>query len=150
MSSSEEGRDDRRGPAGPEEKAAGEGVDAASGLAADAAGPEAPKEKPSEEDDQKDATKPAREASHKPGGARKNWHRKDGDDDTWTCPDCKRVIKNHPASKDQHRVSAYCFSHRLWNAHAFDDWSLCEKYGKEWAAGPDRYGMRSVVAGSTR
>ena len=33
MSSSEEGRDDRRGPAGPEEKAAGEGADAAMQLA---------------------------------------------------------------------------------------------------------------------
>ena len=33
MSSSEESRDDRRGPAGPEENAGGEGVDAASGLA---------------------------------------------------------------------------------------------------------------------
>ena len=57
---------------------------------------------------QEEKAQHARQASRKPGGARKNWQRRDGDSDAWTCPDCRRIIKNLQSSKDQHRVSAYC------------------------------------------
>eukprot|EP00435_Cladocopium_sp_Y103_P016906 s1875_g4.t1 len=150
--SSDTDRSDRRGPDTKPEEAAAEGADAAAAAdPADAEGKDAAADpadkKSSKEDEGKDAAHvkpaPAREASRKPGGARKNWRRKDGDDDTWTCPDCHRVIKDQPCSKDQNRVSAYCFSFRLWNAHAFgSDWAACEEYGKKWAAEPDRYDIR--------
>lgn len=145
-SSSEESlRDDRRGPDEEVVKAgdvpAGT-VEGAACLHAAAGDAEPAEKKKVEDEDRQDGAKSKKDAKHKPGGARKNWHRKDGDDDTWTCPDCNRVIKDHPASKDQHRVSAHCFAHRLWNAHAFSTWPLCEQYGKEWASGPDRFEIR--------
>lgn len=91
---------------------------------------------------QEEKAKHARQASRKPGGARKNWQRRDGDSDTWTCPDCRRIIKNLQSSKDQHRVSAYCLSYRLWTAHCFEDWQTCKKYGEQWAEYPEGYEIR--------
>ena len=89
-----------------------------------------------------DRKQPQPSQSRKPGGARKNL-RKAGDPDTWECPDCYRVIADNEASKDQHRVSAYCFARRLWNVGAFyGDWPTCEKYGKEWANDPEAYELR--------
>jgi hypothetical protein len=142
-SSRSRSRSDRRGPS---PKKASEDVEAK--ASADASAPEGAVEP-------KTSTKPAEAAaeagtpaqpsysqSRRPGGARKNV-RKAGDAGTWECPDCYRVIQDNESSKDQHRVSAYCFSRRLWKVGAFyGDWPTCEKYGKEWANDPDAYELR--------
>ena len=118
-SSRSRSRSDRRGPS---PKKASEDVEAK--ASADASAPEGAVEP-------KTSTKPAEAAaeagtpaqpsysqSRRPGEARKNV-RKAGDAGTWECPDCYRVIQDNESSKDQHRVSAYCFSRRLWKVGAF-------------------------------
>ena len=142
-------RSDRRGPSEPaadsvakpseDGAAAPEGVDGetTSEKAVAAVRTEKHASQPAD-----DRTQPRPSQSRKPGGARKNW-RKAGDPDTWECPDCLRVIADNEASKDQHRVSAYCFARRLWKVGAFyGDWPTCEKYGKEWANDPEAYELR--------
>lgn len=142
-SSRSRSRSDRRGPT-PEKASEDAEPKASADAAAVASAPEGAVEP-------KTATKPAEAAapaqpsysqSRKPGGARKNL-RKAGDAGTWECPDCYRVIQDNESSKDQHRVSAYCFSRRLRKVGAFyGDWATCEKYGKEWANDPDAYELR--------
>ena len=136
-------RSDRRGPSEPaadsvakpseDVAAAPEGVDGEKTSEKPVAAVPTEKHASKPADDRK---QPHPSQSRKPGGARKNL-RKAGDPDTWECPDCFRVIADNEASKDQHRVSAYCFARRLWKVGAFyGDWPTCEKYGKEWANDP--------------
>ena len=142
-------RSDRRGPSEPaadsvakpseDVAAAPEGVDGEKTSEKPVAAVPTEKHASKPADDRK---QPHPSQSRKPGGARKNL-RKAGDPDTWECPDCFRVIADNEASKDQHRVSAYCFARRLWKVGAFyGDWPTCEKYGKEWANDPEAYELR--------
>ena len=140
-------RSNRRSPA---KKAADEGEAKGTGAAGPASADASPSRRPAspkgappvpagQPEDSKEKT--SRAGRSKASGARKSW-RNDGDKGTWTCPDCHRVILDHPAGKDQHKVSAYHLSYLLWNAGCFSTVQMCDEYAKEWSQAPDRFQIR--------
>ena len=106
---SSRGRSNRRSPA---KKAAEEDAPASADAPASKVAPKSPDGPPparpvNTEDYSEKNKKPGRS---KASGARKTW-RQDGNTGTWTCPDCHRVILDHPAGIDQHKASAYHLSY---------------------------------------